>query len=215
MPAVTSNTQIAQLALDLLGDSKRIASLDEDSATARICSRWYTPTLHGLLERAPWTFARTEKTLSAVSDVTSVRYPYLYTWPSDCVTPLWIWTGLRDGLSKNLVIPFGPVANPTGAKPYIGTEISPAVLIYTYLNLTTPQYPGAFVMAFANLLAARLTGPLTAQPTRMAFFEQEAERYLQEALAVNGESFDDFQQQDGFTASRWGPRSWPDFFRGW
>jgi hypothetical protein len=56
--AITSSTDIANLALDLIG-AKQITSITADSVKEdQVCNRWYDRCRDRLLRKFPWTFAR-------------------------------------------------------------------------------------------------------------------------------------------------------------
>jgi hypothetical protein len=92
-----NKTQITNLALQRLGVTKSIASIDENSVEARAAKLVIDDERDAVLEDFPWPFATAYATLGLVSDPdTAANYDWYYAYrkPSDCVFARRIVTAL-------------------------------------------------------------------------------------------------------------------------
>ena len=83
----TSETSICNVALQKLGQG-RIASLSEDSDTARACVLCYEAMRDRELRANKWKFALTRVTLSASATAPDFTYANAFVLPADCLRPL-------------------------------------------------------------------------------------------------------------------------------
>lgn len=77
-----SDTDICNLALDEV-KANTINSIDDATVNANLCKRNYSRVLGKVLRAHVWNFAKTEKQLSRVSDVTSTSYADVYLLPGN------------------------------------------------------------------------------------------------------------------------------------
>lgn len=155
-----TKTQIANRALDLLGQSSVLTDLDTDtSAAGKALRRHYDETRRAVLEAYPWNFATKRASLSAHS--TSPSWPsggYYYALPSDCLKVRGIEDELRDEPWKTEIIG----DTPEELERVVLIERSgPLKIIYTAdverLDIWSPMARDAF----HALLAANAGMPIT------------------------------------------------------
>lgn len=73
---------ICNQALKNLGETRTLASLLEDNASARLCKRYYGIAVQTLLERFPWSFATNTKKLTQLTN-SRVDWEYAYQLPEN------------------------------------------------------------------------------------------------------------------------------------
>ena len=146
-----SETSICNLALQLLGE-KRIASLSEDSRTARACNESYELIRDRELAAHPWNFARKRATLAASSTDPEFDFDKAFPLPSDyldIITP-------RDRNDLDWQI-----ENHEGA-PAILTNDGDTLEIQYVARITDPaMFHTLFVYALAAALAEHLAETIT------------------------------------------------------
>lgn len=87
----TSLIEVCNLALDLVGASRHIKTLDDVSPEAEACKRLYRPVLESALNTYNWTFCRRDEILNAgdlVEDAYPLPYKYAYRLPKDVMVIL-------------------------------------------------------------------------------------------------------------------------------
>lgn len=82
-----SKVDICNSALVLVG-AGTIASLDDNSPEARVCSVQYDSTRRDELRKHPWNFAIKRAVLAPDSTAPSFDYKYQFTMPADCLRVL-------------------------------------------------------------------------------------------------------------------------------
>ena len=94
MTAPAANTDIANLAFDLLAHEKQLTSMTDGSAEAKLASRWYDATRRRVLRMYPWNFAKKQDTLYVdASETPSHTYAHAYELPSDYVRLMFLVGG--------------------------------------------------------------------------------------------------------------------------
>lgn len=78
-----SEVAICNAALIAVGSSERIASLDEQTAQARLCRARYAQVRDAVLRAYPWNFAKARASLPADSTPPAFEYAYRYTLPAN------------------------------------------------------------------------------------------------------------------------------------
>lgn len=178
---MSSEVDICNLALALLGDSASVASIDpaEPTMQAQNCARFYPIARNALLEFHPWSFATTRAALAALT-ANWPMWQYCYEAPSDAISLLAILPpDAVDDYSQPIPFPgsrglFGSVGAEQGdyvPQPFdqetlpngvqvIYTNQESAVLRYTRLITDTTQFTPLFVDALSWWLASYLAGPI-------------------------------------------------------
>lgn len=85
-------------------------------------------------------------------------YAYVYTYPTDCVAPRYLYTGSRTPLEDERY-EYSVEANRVLSAKVIATDYEDAILVYTARVETVSLWPPLFVSAVAWALAAELVMP--------------------------------------------------------
>lgn len=76
-----------------LNGGEDIASFDDDTREARLCSRLYDTTKRNLLQSHPWVFAKKQQALAKTTEENIFTdYEYIFALPSDCLRVLKVET---------------------------------------------------------------------------------------------------------------------------
>src|SRR5438046_2758921 len=94
---LSSTTEIANMAISLIGIAKEIANLDsENSAEAKACRRFFANVRDTVLGDFPWPFATKFATLSLVQTDPNDDWGFSYNYPSDALKIRRILSGIRN-----------------------------------------------------------------------------------------------------------------------
>ena len=80
-----SSTEVANMALTMIGAAGQITSLDDSSKEARICKMHYEQSRKSLLRLHPWNFAEARVTLSPLDETPTFGWTYAMQLPGDCL----------------------------------------------------------------------------------------------------------------------------------
>lgn len=202
---MSSQIEIANMALDESGSRSSIASLTEGSPEANAISRQYPNALDAVLRAAHWNFARKQGPLTLLQDATAggaVPTPWLYeyAYPSDCLLVRSLMPTIQTspsafGSTASAVTAYGPpvrfllstdVDQSGNPIQVILTNQPQAIAVYTFRNLNPAMYDSLFVQAFAAYLGARICIPLTGDKTMMRNCFQMAQQFTRDAQTMNG-----------------------------
>jgi hypothetical protein len=178
---VASEVFICNLALSNVSKPD-ITSLNEASAEARACKRYFSHVRDVMLESYPWLFARKIAALAEVTNDRPKLWAHAYRKPADCLKILL----LHDECMLPLVFSDGDVLRRGGtrydtAATTIYTNASPAYLEYTYRLDDPTKFSASFVEAFGWELAVRIAMPLTRDPKIRADAFQIASKMTSDA----------------------------------
>ena len=161
-------------ALVKLGAST-IASFDEATAEAKVCTQLYEPTLESLLAAYPWRFALEKAELARLVSVPNADYQYAYQLPNDCVRVLSAGNGSRSqGLKYKIV----------GNTLHTNAE---QVIISYIARPDEANFPPFFSNALIARLAAELCLPLTESTTRTDYMYQRADEEFKNAKLTDSQ----------------------------
>jgi len=161
---MSSVISICNLALASIGKPD-IQDIDEASAEAQACKKFYEQARDTLLQSYPWRFAQTTAALAEVVNVKTNRWGHAYQRPADCLKALRVTdTYDLDYLPSDggSVVAGGHAYAIEGATIYCG--LSPAYLVFTQRLEDPTRYPSLFIEALAWRLAVSLAMPLTRDP---------------------------------------------------
>lgn len=149
---MSSRTEIANLAISHLGQGKEIANIDsERSAEAATMRRYFDIVVENTLKDFDYSFSNVTEVLNLVEESPNDEWAYSYRFPTDCIKPLRILSGIRND-SRQSRIPYKIGKDSVGKLIYCDTE--DAELEYTQRVTDTSRYPADFVLAVSFLLAA-------------------------------------------------------------
>ena len=160
---------IANLALDHLGITNKIASVDEQTEPARAVARWYHSVRRDLLRYRPWSFPGSEKRAALVEDAvnTHPQYEYAYVLPDDMLKPRKLIVENYRSVPPQWEVPFyvGNIAGGSSRRLY--ADLSSAVLAYTPDITSVDALPDYLTTAFSYVLAEVLIAPLRVADKRV------------------------------------------------
>lgn len=175
-----TDVNIANLALSRLGTQATIAALTERSTEAIQISLWYETVRDDLQGMIDWNFNRVTRAL-AQSGTPPSRWAYSYAYPSDCLK-VWrldfssVWWEWPDPAA-----PFEIGSDGTNSFLFCNESVTEAVLLQ---RVTDPnRFSAAFVLAFADSLAAVIAYPITQKRDVAAQLQQVATARLEKAMA--------------------------------
>jgi len=231
----SSQVQIANMALDVIGTRSTITSLTEQSNESNAISRHWDNAVDAMLRAAHWNFARKQTPLTLLQDGTNggvVPSPWLYeyAYPSDCVLlrqimPMIQTQEIQPSIGATSVA--GVAAYGPPVRFLAGTDLDingnpievlltnqvQAIGIYTFRNTNTSMWDALFVQGFAAYLGARVCMALTGDKNTQRMALAEAQQYANDAQRMNGnegltviDTTPDWMRVRGY-ASDW---SWPD-----
>lgn len=165
------DVSIANRALTLLS-ADRIGSFTENSESARKVAAIYEDTRDALLDDHNWNFARTERTLSLLSDYPILdTYSAAYQLPSDCIRVI----RMQDDE------PFDRFSD------RLYTNADSASIEYISRITDPTKYSPSFVRAFAAVLAADLCFGITQNATMTATAIKRADDMVKLAKLNDGQ----------------------------
>jgi hypothetical protein len=153
---MASETQIAKLALQHIGDRYDITDLTEESVEAEQVNLIFDDTRDWLLRQHSWNFAKKFASPAALTGTVPNNFDYMYTYMTDAVRV----NGVVDPLNANTVIKYEVARNASDVKVIL-TDQDSAEFFYTARITNTAQFDPEFTMAFSYALAAKLAMPLT------------------------------------------------------
>jgi|ERR1700679_3779645 len=204
----SSQVQIANMALDVIGTRSSIQSLTEGSNEANAIGRHWDNAVDAMLRACHWNFARKQVPLTLLQDGTqggAVPAPWLYeyAYPSDCVLmrqimPMIQTQEIQPSIGASSAA--GVVAYGNAVRFVAGTDLDingnpvevlltnqpQAIGVYTFRNTNTAMWDSLFVQGFAAYLGARVCMTLTGDKNTQRMALQEAQQYAIDAQRVNG-----------------------------
>jgi len=153
---MASETQIAKLALQHIGDRYDITDLTEESVEAEQVKLIFDDTRDWLLRQHNWGFAKKFATPAALVGTVPNNFDYMYTYMTDAVRV----NGVVDPLDADTAINFEVARNSSDVKVIL-TNQQNAEFFYTARITNTAQFDPEFTIAFSYALASKLAMPLT------------------------------------------------------
>lgn len=156
---MASKTEICNLALGHLGQSKRISNVDtQTTPEAAACKLFYDYALETILREIDWPFATKIADLAVVAENPTTTWGYAYRYPSDCIKIRRIPSALLTDTSETR-IPFAESFDGSGNLIYCSE--ANAKLEYTSLVVSVTLYPSDFIMALSYFLASLIAPSVT------------------------------------------------------
>lgn len=188
-----SLTEVANLALAMVGD-ERIVSLDTDtSKEAKLCLEFLPQVRNEALALHPWNFAKRRASLAASPEAPAFQWSAQYQVPANCLRVLAIqsddphepWEREGDLILCNLAAPLR--------------------IQYVSRHEDTGAWSPLFVRLVAAMLAERLCIPLSASQGQRAQIAQElddARRLARQIDAAEGTPNPQYAPADAFIWAR-------------
>jgi len=190
MPTI-SDTRIANMALSHVGTRASLEDLEgEVSTEADICRLWYDYSRIQTLEAFDWNFAKRRATLTVHGDAApDGLWGFRYVYPGDCISArnienptasttstqgVWV-SDFSTPETRGNAIPFMIETNIAGTEKTILTDLSEAVLAYTFeqksMNLWSPLAIEMLALALASHIAFSITGKVKLSQSLAATFQ--------------------------------------------
>ncbi len=185
---MATNVDIGNMALSRLGTRATIAALSENSTEARAINQWYETIRDDLLGMIDWNFSRVSQALAS-SGTPPARWAYSYAYPSDCLK---IWRldfgGWYWSRWNGVAIPFEIASDGTNQFLLCNDAIVSAV--YGQRVTDPSRFSAAFVLAFADCLAAAVALPITQKADLAERLARHAQDRVEKAMtdSANEES---------------------------
>lgn len=155
----SSKTVICNMALGNLGVGVEVADVDtERSAEARACRRFFDESVRATLRDFPWSFASVYEVLGMIEEDPNDYYGYSYTYPTTCLRPIKIMSGIRNDKRSTRVhyeISYGV------SSTIIFTDQQEAVMKFVQNVTDVSRFPPDFVLALSWRLATYMAPKLT------------------------------------------------------
>ena len=157
---MSSEVDIANLALANLGDNATVASLDppEGSAQAEHCARFYPMARDAILESHAWNFASKRFQLAELTSGWP-QWDYAYAKPADTLVLRGILSPGATADTMDALQPF-VVEVDAADNEVIYTDQALAIALYTRRVTDTYRFPPLVVLSIAWQLSSMLAGPL-------------------------------------------------------
>lgn len=144
---VQSDTEIVNMALDLLVEDPITDITTDDRAVARWMKRNYAHVRDALLRRHPWNFAIERTTLPELATAPAYEFTKQYELPADCIRLLPVTAdGTRTGLRVTHVVE---------GRKLLTNKSGPLKVRYIKRISDTSLFDPSFVQALVHLLASK------------------------------------------------------------
>lgn len=194
MAIITTEVQVANLALALVGQRQLIGSFTDQSVEAEMAALHFQQTRDELLEGWAWRFAMKRAALAVTTEVRS-GWAFCYAAPAGMLKARQIYNGLREyGAGEQ--IPFTKELNDTDSGHLVLTDQPEAELFYTARITNIALWPAAFTKAVAAQLGVYMSPALPIRPEMIPMYEQRAARAFQVAAAQDANEWVRDQEAD-------------------
>lgn len=190
---MASTTEICNLALSHIGVGKEISNIDTDKGQeASTCRRFFETCRDATLGDFAWPFANTRAALGLIAEQPNDEWAFSYAYPSDCVRPLRIISGIRNDTRQSRV-PYKQVYS--SATRLIYTDEEDAFLEYTARVDDPVLYPADFTLALSFRLAVYIAPRLTGgDPFKMG--ERAMRMYLDQISMAKASALNENQVEE-------------------
>jgi hypothetical protein len=193
---MSSEVQIARLALQHLGDRYDITSLDEATPEAEQVKLVFDNVRDMVLREHPWTFARKYATPAQLTGVVPGNWSYMFTYPSDALRIIRIVNPLGDNQPP---IRFETARNSADVHVILCNESEP-MIEYTKQVTDPQQFDPQFIPALAYRIAQYIAMPITGDRSIMSDMKTLADIEIGKAQATDA--------NEGFEAVRPAEATW-------
>lgn len=185
--AITSPTDICNLALDLLSAGTVQDVENPTNPTEEILNRWYDHSRRKALREHPWNFAVKRQTLSASSTAPAFGYAKAFPVPADFLRVLYISTDLAT--DRETVLPASAYQFEGGSILITNTygDSTTLNLVYVADITTVSQFDPMFIDLLAHEVAISCAYKLTESNTNIERLAQLARQRTLLAKAIDGQ----------------------------
>jgi hypothetical protein len=171
---VSSEVEICNDALAMIGHEPFISSLDQAGKTAGLCKVFYPRARDELLRSHPWNFATRRAEIAASTSTPAWGYDSSYPLPSDCLRVL----GLDGHPATDWRLE---------GKAIVCNETAPLNVLYVAQVTDPEQFDASFSRALAGRLAVDLCMPLANNIQMRTAVADEAKARLREARGIDAQ----------------------------
>ena len=187
---MSTDVEIARLALQHIGDRFDISSLGEEGTEAEQVREVFNPTRDALLRGHPWAFATKYASPASLVGTPPKQWQYMYQYPSDCLRMIEVISPVKGEFD---VIPFEVAINSDNAKVIMTDEVD-AEIKYTRKVTDSNEFDAEFVMALSYAIAARIAMPLTGDLNIANFLRGQAA--IEASGSMESNSNEGYENQD-------------------
>jgi hypothetical protein len=201
MGVPTSPVDIANIAIDLIGD-RYITSIDQpETATAEIMARNYDQIRQATLREFIWPFAKNTQVLAQTGDG-NITFHQTFLMPEDCLRLLEVFRGPHTHSRIKYEIQGRDI---NCNSPDIGITIK-----YIRDETNVPVFDSCFVQIVAIRLAMRCAQRFTLKPSVTKMLQEELKLELIRAISIAGqESVPQKLEYSNALAARMGWTAYP------
>lgn len=183
----TAEAQIVNAALQRVGETQFIDSLEDRQASARCAKVAWALVAPRLLECFEWEWAEGYAQLAPLAGEDAIEWTYAYAQPTNCAMPRRLLPADAEpfGRERHPGVPFTKGVKKDGGGKLLRANCENAWLIYTRNDIAVGLWPAHFVDAMAAALAPELALGLSKKPAVGLNFMQVAERALSVAKAYD------------------------------
>lgn len=183
-----SVVDLCNQALAFLGDFT-IASLDENTKSARACSFWYPKARRMVLEEHDWNCAKRDASLPAISGPAPLGWSFAYAMPSDCIRLISTEGGLTDEFEAR-------------GRTICTNLTAPLKILYVADIEDVSYFPPLLADCIALALAQKIAFNLTGEPSFVNSVTSLFERQMAKARGADAhlDAFKTFIPEDWVNA---------------
>lgn len=187
-----SVVSICKEALALLGQTKAMISIDDDTKAARLCKQFYEAERNKLLRKHPWSFALKQARFAKTTETPLYDFANIFRLPADCLK------FIRPATLDSPFLKIGPAI-------YSNEDTFYGLYVWEISNPIL--FDVLFVDALALALAKKLCMPLIASRSRyeelhMEFKESIATAKSNNAFETNAGALQQSVKATAFADSR-------------
>lgn len=189
---MTTQIDIANQALEFIGNQASITTFNDGSAAANAATVLYTPTVQIVLRELDPAFARRTAVLVAAIGIVAPIPPWTqeYVYPADCVRLRSLRPAVgeydpEDPQPLTWQVAFDAIGSPAAAGKVIVTDLVHALAVYTSSTPTENQWDSTFTDAVVRRLANPFAMALAGRPDFARELLEEAARSAAVADAVD------------------------------
>jgi hypothetical protein len=180
MPAVLSEVELCNMALDLLKVPPITNIRDPKTQDESICSRWYDTTRRQVLRAHPWNFAKARGTLSRNATAPAFGYADKYALPNDFIRLRFIGDDIDTLQSVDYQIEEGFILMDNGGASSLNIG-------YIKDQTNVVKYDELFKSYLAQQMAYNMAYAFSGKETLRQGIKKMLDDTRMEARAINGQ----------------------------
>ena len=171
---MSTEIQVAKLALQHVGDRFDISSLTESTTEAEQVNLIFADVRDAMLRQHPWNFAKKFTSPAALDGTPPSLWTFMYLYPIDALRIL----GITNPLGRDLEVVKYEIGRNASDKRCVFTDEESPEIVYIAQITNTEEYDPEFTLALSFGLAARLAMPLTGDRGIATELQALADKYV-------------------------------------